>query len=493
MADFFSNNIIGVFFFYGLAFYSMGLAVLLEISHSTELDFADALKPLAFFGLIHGTHEWFEMGLLIQTHMTGKVEADWVYYLRLALLGASFMMLIAFGGRLILGPGHKRLYYSMLAVVAALWAFGLVLILDTPVPTRAQLISADVYTRYALAIPGAALTAWGLVLQGREFTRSGMKRFGIDLFIAAAAFALYGGIGQLFVSPSALFPSTYLNSEAFLRWLGFPIQGFRALMAIISAIFITHSLRAFDIENRQRIKQLSDAQVAEQKRVQAMRAELLHRTVDAQEKERQRIARELHDETGQTLTALGLGLSGLVQTIPGNPQRAVEQAHQLQKVASDGITDLQRMVSGLHPPQLDELGLVPALRWYAQEIQKYNPLKIEISGSFKDDSVEAETRLAIFRIVQEAITNVLRHAQASQVYIQFEASNGNAKVLVQDNGRGFDVDAVLAGYEFNCLGVLGMIERANLIGGNCQVLSTPGQGTTVEVIFQYAENSQTQD
>lgn len=493
MADFFSNNLITVFFFYGLAFYSMGLAVLLEISHSTELDFADALKPLAFFGIIHGSHEWFEMGLIIHTSLTGKIEADWVYYLRLALLGASFMMLIAFGGRLILGPGQKRLYYSMLAVVMILWAAGLVLILDTPVPTRSQLISADVYTRYALAIPGAALTAWGLVLQGMEFTRSGMKRFGIDLFIAAAAFALYGGIGQLFVSPSSIFPSTYLNSEAFLRWLGFPIQGFRALMAIVSAIFITHSLRAFDTENRQRMQQLSDAQIAEQKRVQAMRAELLHRTVDAQEMERQRIARELHDETGQTLTALGLGLSGLAQTIPANPQRAVEQAHQLQKVASDGLTDLQRMVSGLHPPQLDELGLIPALRWYAREIQKFDPLEIEITGVFRDEAVEPETRLAIFRIVQEAITNVLRHAQATQILIQFEESNGSGKIFVKDNGKGFDVDAVLVGYEFNCLGVLGMIERANLIGGKCQLHSSAGQGTTIEVYFLYAKDSQIQN
>src|SRR5512139_1606582 len=103
MADFFTDNIVIVFFFYGLAFFSMGLAVLLEISHSSELDFAQALKPLAGFGLVHGFHEWFEMGLLIQTRITGEVEPEWVYYLRLALLGISFMFLIAFGARMVIG------------------------------------------------------------------------------------------------------------------------------------------------------------------------------------------------------------------------------------------------------------------------------------------------------------------------------------------------------------------------------------------------------
>jgi signal transduction histidine kinase len=489
MADFFTNNIILVFFFYGLAFFSMGLAVLLEIGHSSELDFARALRPLAAFGLIHGCHEWFEMGLIIQTRLTGKVEPEWVFYLRLILLSTSFLMLIAFGTRLIIGPGKTRPFWIMMGAISLLWGAGLLIILNSPYPDRSQLIAADVYTRYALAIPGAALTCWGLILQGRSLSKAGMKKYAIDVWIAAGAFALYGGIGQLFASPSVLFPSVYLNSEVFLRWIGFPIQGFRALMAIIAAIFIIRSLRAFDEENRRRIQALSEAQRAEQNRLQALRAELLHRTVQAQEQERQRIARELHDETGQTLTALGLGLNGIAQTIPNNPQRAIQQSKHLQELAANGLTDLQRMVSGLHPPQLDELGLLPALRWYAQEVNVYYHLPVTVTSSVPEEGISAEARLTIFRIAQEAVTNAIRHAGADKVMIDLEEHDSEICLRVEDDGQGFDVDAVMGGDELNFLGLLGMIERATLIGGDCQIQSRRGKGTVVEVKFNCAQKS----
>jgi signal transduction histidine kinase len=487
MADFFSDNIVLVFFLYGLAFYSMGLAVLLEISRSSELDFAYALKPLAGFGLVHGFHEWFEMGLINHTRQTGAIEPEWVFYLRLVLLAISFMFLLAFGARLIIGPRRKQQQQWLLGGIFTLWFFGLLLILRSPYPDRSQLIAADVYTRYALAIPGATLACWGLLVQGRMLAKSGMKQYGIDVTIAAIAFILYGAIGQLFVSPSILFPSTYLNSDLFLRWIGFPIQGFRALMAIIAAVFIIRSLRAFDEENQRRITALNNAQKEEQARLQALRAELLRRTVQAQEQERQRIARELHDETGQTLTALGLGLNALGQACSTNPQKASQMARELQELATNGLADLQNIVSGLHPPHLDELGLLPALRWYAEEMSQRSMLPIEVSGTSNGADIPEEVRLTIFRIAQEAITNTIRHAQAKKVMVNLETHAPEIKLTVEDNGQGFNVDSVLAGSEHNCLGLLGMIERARLLGGECEIHSMRGRGTIVQVNINYAK------
>lgn len=479
--DFFTNNIIGVFFFYGLAFFSMGLAVLLEISHSSELDFAQALKPLAGFGLVHGFHEWLEMGFLIHNRLTGKVEADWVFYLRLLLLGISFLFLVAFGANLILGMQKTRIRTVMLSVIALLWGVGLLFVLRDPVPTRTQLIAADVYTRYSLAIPGAVLTTWGLFLQRKRFIDAGMGSFGWDVAGAAVAFALYGGVGQLFASSSTIFPSPYINSALFLTWFGIPIQVFRAFTAIFAAFFIIRSLRAFDEENRRRIQALSDAQKMEQQRLRELQGELLHRTVQAQELERQRIARELHDETGQTLTALGLGLSGLSQSITNKPSQAVQQAQQLQQLAGNGLVELQRLVSGLHPPQLDELGLAAALRWYAQETSERFKLPVTLTSSVNETELTDEVRLTIFRIAQEAITNTVRHAQATWVKVNLEMRGMDILLSVQDDGRGFEVDRVLKGNERNSLGLLGMIERAGLIGGTCRIDSSPGKGTTVEV------------
>jgi len=487
MAHFFTDNLIGVFFFYGLAFFSMGLAVLLEVSHSSELDFAQSLKFLAGFGLVHGSHEWFEMGLIIRSSLTGEAEADWVYYLRLLLLGISFLLLVAFGARLIIGPGKPRLILLIILAAIGLWGIGLILILSGDPITRAQLVAADVYTRYSLAIPGVALTTWGLLLQRRAFQKVGMARFSLDVAIAAIAFAFYGGIGQLFASPSTIFPSTYLNAVVFLTWFGFPIQGFRALTAIIAAVFIIRSLRAFDEENRRRIQQLNYAQLAEQERLIALRAELLHRTVQAQEFERRRIAHELHDATGQTLTALGLGLRGLTQTVLVEPQRAIEQAQELESLATNGIADLQQIVSGLHPPQLDELGLLAALRWYAEEITARYNLPITVIGSQDAELQDPEVRLVLFRIVQQAITNTIRHAQANQVLVSLDIDAQEICLLVFDDGKGFDVNAVLGGREYKCIGLLGMIERSALIGGKCEIRSQPGRGVTVEVRISRGE------
>jgi signal transduction histidine kinase len=487
MAQFFTDNLIGVFFFYGLAFFSMGLAILLEVSRASDLDFAQALKLLAGFGLVHGSHEWFEMGLIIQASLTGEAEANWVLYLRLLLLGISFLLLVAFGARLIIGPGKPHLKLAMVFAVLSLWGLGLILIFRGTAPIRAQFVAADVYTRYSLAIPGAALTTWGLLLQRREFQKLGMPRFGLDVAIAAVAFALYGGIGQLFVSPSTIFPSAYINSAVFLSWAGFPIQGFRAFMAIIAAVFIIRSLRAFDEENRRRIQRLSESQKAEQDRLISTRAELLRRTVQAQETERLRIAHELHDETGQTLTALGLGLRGLTQTITSEPQRAIRQAQFLESLATNGLTSLQRMVAGLHPPQLDELGLLAALRWYAQEIKSIYDLSVIVIGSKGTEKLPDEISLVLFRIVQEAITNTVRHAKASQVRVILTMTESQIQLEVSDNGLGFDVNAVLGGREDKCIGLLGMIERVALIGGDCTIRSQDAIGTTIDVRINLVE------
>jgi signal transduction histidine kinase len=484
MAEIFARNFIAVYFFYGLSFFCMGLAVLLEVSHSSELDFSRALRPLAGFGLSHGSHEWIEMFLLIRQQTTGQPPVEtWIAPLRVVLLAVSFLLLVAFGARLITGLTRRRLFINMLTVVTAIWAVGLIGVLILRPAEANRLIAADVYTRYALAIPGAALTVWGLALQRRQFFQAGMYSFGRDVALAALAFGLYGGIGQLFASPSAIFPSAYLNADVFVRWFGFPVQVFRALTATMAAFFIIRSLRAFEVESNRRINTLREAQLAEQHRMEMLRAELLHRTVKAQENERRRISRELHDETGQTLTALGMGLRGLSDTIANNPPRAVAQAQQLETLALTGIKELQRMVSGLHPPQLDDLGLLAALRWYAGDVSQRFNLPVNIQATGPKPHLSSDIRAVVFRIAQEAITNVMRHAQASTVNVTLDYTPTAIHLRVEDDGIGFDVEEVLkhGATSATCWGLLGMQERAALVGGDCQIRSQPGQGTSVEV------------
>lgn len=483
MADFFTRNIIIVYFFYGLSFFIMGLAILFEFGHTSKLDFARALRLLIVFGLIHGLHEWIEMFMIIHSRINGPITSPWVFPYRMFALAVSFLFLIAFGARLITGVEKRRLYIGIFVTITTIWIIGLLGVLNNQNTNEMKTIAADVYTRYALAIPGAILAAWGLILQRKKFINIGMPSIGRDVLYAAIAFGLYGVIGQLFASPSIIFPSEYLNSEAFLRWFGFPIQVFRAITATLAAIFIIRSLRAFEVESNQRIEELRRAQLAEEQRLDALRAELLHRTVIAQESERQRIARELHDETGQTLTALGMGLRGMSEMISTNAKRAIEQANQLEKLAMQGVKELQRMVSGLHPPQLDDLGLLAALRWYASDTSKRFGIPINLVAHGNKPIVSSDVRAVVFRIAQEAITNVVRHAHASKIDIQLDYSEDNIYLRVEDDGMGFNTDDVMRKKpgKPTAWGLLGMVERASLVGGTCNILSQPGKGTLIEV------------
>ncbi len=462
----------------------MGLAILLETGRSSQYEFGQALKPLGIFGLVHGIHEWYEMFFIIYPELL-LVWSPWITATRIVLLAVSFFMLVVFGSRLIIGPERLKPRLIMMSIVIMLWLFGLIWVnfQETTLPERA--LSSDVYTRYALAIPGAALTAWGLWIQRQKFGQRSMQTYGRDLAFAAVAFLLYGIIGQLFAAPSELFPSTILNVNSFMRWFGFPVQVFRGAMAVLIAIFMIRSLRSFEVENQQQLEELREAQLAERRRLSEIRAELLRHTVRAQESERQRIARELHDQTGQHLTALGMGLRALEDNIATNPQKAIQQAHQLEKFATDGIQDLQHVITGLRPPQLDELGLLAALRWMANDFSQQYHLPIEVTNQGNRIELPDDARIVFFRIAQEALLNVVRHANASSARIHLENLDPKITLSIEDDGEGFNADIALhTDQKYPSWGLLGMVERSVLVGADLEIDSSPGKGTRITVSLE---------
>jgi len=484
-------DIITVYFFYGLSFFSMGLAVLLEVDRSSEFDFAHALRSLAGFGLIHGGHEWVEMFLLIHPDIEDAFFYQHIGPVRVVLLAMSFMFLISFGARLIAGPNRTKLSWRMMGAIVGIWIIGVVWLFQTEQPSS-RLIALDVYTRYSLAIPGAALTAWGLMLQRQKFLQAGMRGYGRDVIAAAIAFGLYGGIGQLFVSPSNVFPSTFLNMDLFQDWFGFPVQLFRSVMACVAAIGIIRSLRAFEEETRRQIENLNQTQQVEHMRLGELRDELLHRTVRAQELERHRIAQELHDELGQTLTALGMGLSA-ISSNASKPDKVNFQSRQLQSVVNEGISSLQNLVSGLHPPQLDDFGLLPTLRWYVDEVRERFGLVVAVSSRGDEANLPIDVRTVLFRVVQESLTNIIRHAKTDEADLLVVFNEKEIRIRVEDAGCGFDVDATLNKPGYPCWGLLGMIERVTLIDGECQFISEPGIGTIVEIAVPLKEKIDGED
>jgi signal transduction histidine kinase len=184
---------------------------------------------------------------------------------------------------------------------------------------------------------------------------------------------------------------------------------------------------------------------------------------------------------GQTLTALGLGLRAISDNVSSRPEKVSGQARQLQGVVDAGISGLQNLVSGLHPPQLDDFGLISALRWYSGEAKERYGLTVAISSRGNEAALSIDVRTVLFRIVQESITNVIRHANTDKADVLVVFDEREVRIRVEDYGSGFDVDATLRKPGYPCWGLLGMTERVALIGGECQIVSQIGKGTIVEV------------
>lgn len=494
VSAFFVRNIIVVFFFYGLAFFALGLALTLAARRRSEFHFVLAIRPLAAFGILHGLHEWFEMYQKYAALTAGYTPSLWDESLRLGLLVASFVGLLAFGiGLLTPPPASRRTARFAIAGMLALWGVGLLLVDARFAPPPEELVAvADVLARYSLGIPGAALGAWALMAQQRTFRAHNLPQFGRDLVWCAAALLLYGVVGQLFVRPTLLAPSQLLSSTNFLQWFGIPVQLFRAVMATVLTFSMARALHAFDVEGQRRLEQalLAERAVSQERErlnaaLQAQRqslAELLDRLVDTQEVERQRIARELHDATGQSLTAISLGLRGVQRVLAEREPTTAGQLRELESYSTSALGELRRIIADLRPPQLDDLGLIPALRWYAQSFQARWGVACELHAAGESVRLAPELETVIFRIVQEALSNVARHAQAQRAVVCLEQDAQTVSVTVRDDGQGFD-PALLAdrARTRSGWGLLGIQERARLLGGRCEIVSAPGQGTRLRV------------
>jgi signal transduction histidine kinase len=220
------------------------------------------------------------------------------------------------------------------------------------------------------------------------------------------------------------------------------------------------------------------------------RTRLLGKVISAQEEERRRIARELHDEAGQALTSLMLGLRHLEEHSDGEP--AQRKAAELRSLAGDTLDRMHDLALELRPTALDDLGLVAALERYAKDYANKHGLNVDFhAGSLEGGRLPPQEETTLYRIAQEALTNVVKHASAGNVSILLEQRDSTAVLIVEDDGRGFDLEAVMHGSgRAQRLGLLGMEERASLIGGRLTIESRPGGGTAVFVEIPIGRDGQ---
>lgn len=216
-------------------------------------------------------------------------------------------------------------------------------------------------------------------------------------------------------------------------------------------------------------------------RKEAVRSELLNRVIGAQEEERIRVARELHDELGQTLNGLSIRVGAAIHALPADATRARWILEGNRELLSDGIRDLRSMVYRLRPAALDDLGLVPALRHIGRQFGNDCGFRLLLRSRGLSARLPRALETTLFRVSQEALSNVAKHAEATFVSVNLTVNEQSVGLAVADNGKGFAADPVLNQGNGHSFGLLGMQERVALVGGTLWIKSEPGRGTRVLV------------
>jgi signal transduction histidine kinase len=489
-------DIVFIFFIYGLAFFSMGVALSLESMRTPRLAERRVLRPLAVFGLLHGMHEWLEI-LLLQGVWLGVPFPDQLNWFRYALLVISFVPLIYFGLLMLVEP-ERGIGIPLIILFGMLVLYVSGLLTVTRLHPDLLLGPADTLARYFLAVPGGILAGLGLRKRARQIEKEGRIGIARRFRWAALGFILYG-LTQLFVGPSDMFPANLINSAVFIGFAGFPVQLVRAAMA---ALVTLNLIQAIQVVDKEREEQLLSAQqerleALEQVRRdleerEALRRELLRHTVIAQEEERGRIARELHDETAQFLTALSLNLATLRNLLPEQRQ-TLDLIDDLQSQTRQMSEGIYRLVHDLRPAQLDDLGLVPALQYLAEEEYKRAGLQVDLQVEGKRQRLDPLVETVFFRVAQEALTNVIRHAQCDQASIELVFEPERVVLFVRDPGVGINLKA--AASPDRGWGLEGMRERVESIEGQFHITNPESGGTLVKVVIptNSSKNSVTEE
>ena len=191
-----------------------------------------------------------------------------------------------------------------------------------------------------------------------------------------------------------------------------------------------------------------------------------------------RLAREIHDELGGALTGIKLESAALIRELPGDAKQQLNRVESIMKLADETIQTVRRISTELRPGILDDLGLVAAVEWAVEEFEDRTGTKCLLDVLQDDIVIDRPRATALFRILQETLTNVARHANATQVNVRLAKEDGSLILDVQDDGKGISEEELSAG---GSLGILGMRERVLLLGGELAISGAPGKGTAVKV------------
>lgn len=256
------------------------------------------------------------------------------------------------------------------------------------------------------------------------------------------------------------------------------LAGFQDRLAItlLAALALGLGMAAFSIHQIVKLETRERARFEEVAGARAQLTDLSARLVQAQETERRALSRELHDEVGQSLSAVLVELRNLSAGLGSRTaEESRRQVEEIKGLVESTVRVVRNMALLLRPSMLDDLGLVPALKWQAREVSKRTSMDVIVAAELSSDDLPDDYKTCIYRVVQEALHNCARHSQAGTVRVRVQQAGNRIMLTIQDDGLGFDA-AQMKG-----LGLLGIQERVGRLGGTCRVHSSPGRGTVLSV------------
>jgi signal transduction histidine kinase len=466
LAYFFALNKPAVYFAYGLVFFVLGLALLLQSRSHSRLSLARRLKWLALFGMIHGLHEWGDLFIPIQSAYLRPHVYDFLLVTHQVLLIVSFACLFQFAVGLVrpLPVGWAWVRWLPLASVV-LWVAAVTLVAE-PASMLDWAATSSVAARYVAGFPAALLGGVALIRRAPQLvaplddaTTVGLVRI---MGITILAYSVAAG---LVVPRAAFYPADTLNTTVIEDALGVPVPVFRSLIALVLVVAVVRMLDVFNIELDRTLSAVEEAQVLGA--------------------ERARLGRDLHDRTLQSVYAAGLVLATCleIQRRQGHTD-AAEGIAQAVLALDRAVEDLRSHIAELQSPpagvSLDE-GLRDRIHGSAVEAMA----AMTVDVGLPDGVRLAPRRMGhVLAITSEALSNVARHSGAQHVTLTAHVEGKDLHLAIVDDGRGLPVDYV-SGY-----GIENMRERARLLSGDLRIHTVPKQGTTLHLLVPLVESDQ---
>jgi signal transduction histidine kinase len=465
LSEFFASNKEITLFIYGLGFFILGFAIILQVQQYSKLELARSLRWLAAFGITHAFNEWGELFIPIQTDHLSGMTIRLLFALQLILLAVSFALLFEFGIS-VLRP-FTRLNWLRWIPTALLvaWMFISFFILLPPAPDHNDWYrTVTALARYFIGFPGGLLAAYGL----RYHALMRIKPLNVpaifsNLQIAGILLGVYAFLGGFIPPPVHFFPGNILNTSTFEQAIGIPVVIFRTLVSLIIAFYVIRSLEVFTLETRRKIEELEQQQI-----------------INA---EHERLARELHDGAIQKVYSAGL----LVESASRLAESKSELWTRLERaviVLNDAVADLRHNLAELH--HSEALPSDESLNQFLRKLKEnphYNTLvNISLDLRLPDSKALSPMRARhVFAIISEAMSNIVRHANASNVNIQAYDLGGKLQVLIKDDGAGFSPNAQ-PGY-----GLRNMRDRSRLLNGDLHFSDPSSKGTTITLEIPWVD------